>query len=98
MGLNAGAAVAESTTATRSSERRKASASVQPTGPAPRMSTSTAGASIARQRFDVLRPLGRFGGDHLAAARRHHHIVLDAHTDVAQRLGHIVGAADVTPG
>src|SRR4051812_21958674 len=44
----------------------RASASVQPTGPAPRMSTSTAAAGISHQRFYVVDRLGRLGGEDLA--------------------------------
>ena len=36
--------------------------------PAPRIRTSIAAAGIAHQRFDVVDALGRFGGEHLAAA------------------------------
>src|SRR5712692_8380976 len=104
-GRNTGGAEAASTSATRSADPRKARASVQPTRPAPRIRTSTlkgrtstAGAGIAHQRFDVLGKLGRLGGDDLAATRRHHDVVLDAYADVAQRFRHVIGRPDVEPG
>src|SRR6185503_3907253 len=60
-------------------ESRRAAASAQPTGPAPRMRTSIPGAGIAHQGFDLGDALGRFGGDHFAGSLRDHDVVLDAH-------------------
>src|SRR3954466_3813327 len=72
-----------------------ARAAAQPTGPAPRISTSTPGAGIAHQRLDVVDGLGRFGGEDFAAARSHDDVVLDAHAGVVQGPGYVVGGADV---
>src|SRR3954463_10382534 len=94
MGRKAGGADACSSTAMRNPEVRRASARAQPTGPAPRIMTS----SIAHQRFDVLGELRRLGGDDLASGLGDYHVVLDAHADIAQRLGHIVGRPDIEPG
>src|SRR4051812_31858290 len=91
IGRKPGGVAAASTSATRNPEARSASASVQPTGPAPRMTTS----SIAHQRFDIVGTFGCLGRDDLAAAPGHHDVVFDAYADVAQLLGHVVGAADV---
>src|SRR3954471_3194572 len=76
-------------------EPRRASASAQPTGPAPRMRTSVPGAGIAHQRFDFGDTLGGFGRDDLACPLGDDHIVLDADADVAQPLRHVVGCADI---
>src|SRR3954468_10571900 len=76
-------------------EPRRASASAQPTGPAPRMRTSVPGAGIAHQRFDFGDALGCLGGDDLACSLGDDYVILDADADVAQRLGHVVGCADV---
>src|SRR5262245_37373844 len=75
-----------------------AAARAQPTGPAPRMRTSTCAAGIAHQRLDVVDELGRLGGEDLAALRGDEHVVLDAHADVSQALGHVVRGADVEAG
>src|SRR5437660_734185 len=87
-----------SKTATRSPGPSRAKASVQPTGPAPWMRTSVSGAGIAHQRLDVIDALGRFGGNHFAAALGDEDVVLDADADVVQRLWHIVGGTDVETG
>src|SRR5262245_4756906 len=79
-------------------ESWSASASAQPTGPAPRIRTSISCAGIAHQRFDLGYPLGRFGGDDLAVALRHDYIVLDPDADVAQGRRDIVGGADIEAG
>src|SRR6266480_2478435 len=87
-----------SKTATRSPVPSSARARVQPTGPAPWMRTSVSGAGIAHQRLDVIDALGRFGGNHFAAALGDEDVVLDADADVVQRLWHIVGGTDVEAG
>src|SRR3954466_3932902 len=81
--------------ATFRSEPRRASASAQPTGPAPRMRTSVPGPGIPHQRFDFGDALGCLGGDDLACSLGDDYVILDADADVAQRLGHVVGRAGV---
>src|SRR5215213_10053747 len=60
-------------------ESASASASAQPTGPAPLIRMSGTAAGIAHQRFDIVYRLGRLGGEHLAARLRDSDVVLDAH-------------------
>ena len=58
------------------------------------MRTSVSRAGIAHQRLDVIDALGRFGGNHFAAALGDEDVVLDTDADVVQRLWHIVGGTD----
>src|SRR3954453_10405745 len=74
-------------------EPERASASAQPTGPAPRMRTSVPGPGIPHQRFDFGDALGCFGRDDLARSAGDDYVILDADADVAQRLWHVVGCA-----
>src|SRR5688500_15846081 len=92
---------------TRRPARPRRVASVAPTGPAPTMATSVNPAGASRPRtpsavqdrvLDVLHLLRAVGGEHLASLGRHQHVVLDAHADVPEGLGHVVGGADVAAG
>src|SRR5712692_4365125 len=95
IGLKEDFAVETSRTATSRPEPRKPRASVQPTGPAPRINTSMPRSGIAHQRLDVVHRLRRLGGENLAAARRDEHVVLDPHAEIAQPLRDVVRGADV---
>src|SRR5450759_3022013 len=85
-----------------------ASASVAPTGPAPTMTRScnmglgrsvadTAGSTRA-SGFDVGDGLRRRAGQIFVAGGGHQNIVLDAHADVPELLGYLVGRADINAG
>src|SRR5687767_7045280 len=77
---------------------RNAIARARPTGPAPRMTTSTTIRRVAHQGFDVGDGLGRLRGEHFAAVVGDPDVVLDANADVAQPLGHVFRRADVEAG
>ena len=54
--------------------------------------------SGAAGRFDVGDGLRRGGREVLVAGCRDHHVVLDAHADVPERLGHVLGGTNVGAG
>src|SRR4051812_46208828 len=73
-------------------------ATVAPTGPPPMMATSSM-ASAAEDRFlHVLHAFRASRGEDVAALRRHQHVVLDAHADVPERLGHVLRRTDIQAG
>src|SRR5688572_26202628 len=73
-------------------------ASVAPTGPAPTTATSITASALEDRVLDVLHLFRAIGGEHLAPLGRHQHVVLDAHADVPEGLGHVVGGPDVAAG
>src|ERR1700728_3212988 len=91
-----------STSSRRTGLPASAAARLAPTSPPPTMATSTssgapadiglmrcAARSAARhRRLDLLNVLGGAGCEDFRARARHHHVVLDAHTDVAEALRH----------
>ena len=88
---------AASTSSTATPLARRLNASAAPTGPPPAIRTSqvSAAAGIAHERFDLGDELRRVGGEDLAAGRGDEHVVLDAHADVPEALGHVLGRPDV---
>src|SRR3989442_5007665 len=95
IGRKAGFAVLEPKMPTLNFDCCRASASAQPTGPAPRTRTSISCAGIAHQWFDVRNALGRLSGDDLRDPWRDDVVVLPADVHGTQQLLHIVCVPDV---
>src|SRR5512139_1054258 len=98
---SSGSTLRASSSVTVSPAPESSATSAAPTGPPPTIRTSrttATPASGAHERFDLGNGLGRVRGDDLAALRRDHRVVLDAHADVPEALRHAVRGAHVASG